>query len=206
MTRADAQHHKPAPLKKPAQRLVQRLDGRPIVLIGMMGAGKTSVGRRLATQLGRSFIDSDTEIESAAGMNIPDFFSKHGEADFRIGETKVISRLLKDRDIVLATGGGAFDDPKTRALIAKTAISVWIKADFDLLFARVSRRPTRPLLQTPNPEKTLKDLIKKRYPTYAGADVTIVSKDVPQDVIATEIVAILLDFLVAPETGNTPAK
>ncbi len=206
MTRADAQRQNPSQGTPCAQKLLQHLDGRPIVLIGMMGAGKTSVGRRLAAQLDRTFVDSDTEIETAAGMSIPDFFSKHGEADFRIGETKVISRLLNDANTVLATGGGAFDDPETRNLIASKAVSVWIKADFELLFSRVSRRPTRPLLQTPNPEQTLRDLIEKRYPTYAAADVTIVSKDVPQDMIASEIIEQVLAFLSAKETGNLPKK
>ncbi|HHG89835.1 MAG TPA: shikimate kinase [Devosia sp.] len=180
-----------------AQKLLVLLKGRPIVLVGMMGAGKTSVGRRLATQLGRGFIDSDHEIEAAAGMNIPDFFARHGEQAFRAGEAKVVERLLKDDDIVLATGGGAFIDPATRATIKKRAISVWIKADFDLLFARVSRRTNRPLLQTANPRQTLKDLIEERYPTYALADVTITSKDVPQDVVASEIIEILLAFMAS---------
>lgn len=193
MNRADA----PPNSTIAAQKLLVLLKGRPIVLVGMMGAGKTSVGRRLATQLGRGFIDSDHEIEAAAGMNIPDFFARHGEQAFRAGEAKVVERLLKDDDIVLATGGGAFIDPATRATIKKRAISVWIKADFDLLFARVSRRTNRPLLQTANPRQTLKDLIEERYPTYALADVTITSKDVPQDVVASEIIEILLAFMAS---------
>ncbi len=200
MNRANAQQ----PSKSAVQKLQALLEGRPIVLVGMMGAGKTSVGRRLATQLGRGFIDSDHEIEAAAGMNIPDFFARHGEKAFRVGEAKVVERLLRDDNIVLATGGGAFVDPATRAIIEKEAVSVWIKADFDLLFARVSRRANRPLLQTPDPEQTLKDLITERYPTYALADVTIVSKDVPQDVVASEIIDILLAFLSSekPQTAN----
>ncbi len=190
MNRADA----PPKSTNAAQKLLALLEGRPIVLVGMMGAGKTSVGRRLATLLDRGFIDSDHEIEAAAGMNIPDFFARHGEKAFRDGEAKVVERLLRDDNIVLATGGGAFIDPATRAIIEKQAVSVWIKADFDLLFARVSRRANRPLLQTPNPEQTLKDLIKERYPTYGLADVTIISKDVPQEVVASEIIDILLAF------------
>ncbi|HTM77464.1 MAG TPA: shikimate kinase, partial [Devosia sp.] len=119
-----------------AQELIALLGGRPLVLVGMMGAGKTTVGRRLANQLGRAFLDSDDEIEKAAQMSIPEIFEQRGEAEFRAGEMRVIARVLKDRDIVLATGGGAFVNPETRHLVKAGAVSVWIKADFDLLFAR----------------------------------------------------------------------
>src|SRR3982750_400156 len=122
------------------------LAGRPIVLVGMMGAGKTTVGRRLAARLGRHFVDSDEEVEKAAGMSIEDIFAAHGEADFRAGEVRVIARLLKDRDLVLGTGGGAFMNAHTPPLIKSSAVSVWIKADFELLFHRVQRRSNRPLL------------------------------------------------------------
>ena len=135
--------------------LLALLAGRPLVLVGMMGAGKTTVGRRLAHRLGRHFVDSDEEIEKAAGMKIEDIFATHGEADFRAGEARVIARLLKDEDIVLGTGGGAFMNAETRALVKPTAVSVWIKADFELLFSRVSRRTNRPLLKTANPRETL---------------------------------------------------
>ena len=171
------------------------LAGRPIVLVGMMGAGKTTVGRRLAAKLGRHFVDSDEEVEKAAGMTIEDIFKAHGEADFRAGEVRVIARLLKDRDLVLGTGGGAFVNNETRALVKSSAVSVWIKADFELLFARVQRRSNRPLLKTANPRQTLLDLIEKRYPIYAEADVTIVSRDVPQDQVATEVIEALLAHL-----------
>lgn len=171
------------------------LAGRPIVLVGMMGAGKTTVGRRLAAKLGRRFVDSDEEVERAAGMSIEDIFKMHGEADFRAGEVRVIARLLKDRDLVLGTGGGAFVNSETRALVKASALSVWIKADFELLFARVQRRSNRPLLKTTNPRQTLQDLIDKRYPVYAEADVTIVSRDVPQDQVAAEIIDALLAHL-----------
>ena len=171
------------------------LAGRPIVLVGMMGAGKTTVGRRLAAKLGRHFVDSDEEVEKAAGMTIEDIFKAHGEADFRAGEVRVIARLLKDRDLVLGTGGGAFVNNETRALVKSSAVSVWIKADFDLLFQRVQRRSNRPLLKTANPRQTLLDLIEKRYPIYAEADVTIVSRDVPQDQVATEVIEALLAHL-----------
>src|SRR6187549_2765002 len=175
--------------------LVALLAGRPIVLVGMMGAGKTTVGRRLAARLGRHFVDSDEEVEKAAGMTIEDIFAAHGEADFRAGEVRVIARLMKDQDLVLGTGGGAFVNAETRALVKAAGISVWIKADFELLFQRVQRRSNRPLLKTANPRQTLKDLIDKRYPTYAEADVTIVSKDVPQDQVAGEVIEALMAHL-----------
>ncbi len=171
------------------------LGGRPIVLVGMMGAGKTTVGRRLATRLGRHFVDSDEEVEKAAGMSIEEIFASRGEADFRAGEQRVIARLLKDQDLVLGTGGGAFINAETRTLVKASAVSVWIKADFELLFQRVQRRSNRPLLKTANPRETLKGLIDKRYPVYAEADVTVVSKDVPQDQVASEVIDALLDHL-----------
>jgi shikimate kinase len=177
------------------EELIALLAGRPLVLVGMMGAGKTTVGRRLATRLGRRFVDSDEEVEKAAGMSIEDIFAAHGEADFRAGEVRVIARLLKEADLVLGTGGGAFINPETRALVKQSAVSVWIKADFDLLFSRVSRRSNRPLLKTAKPRETLQHLIDLRYPTYAEADVTVVSKDVPQDHVASEVVDALLVYL-----------
>ena len=180
------------------EMLQQLIGDRPIVLIGMMGAGKTTVGRRLAARLGRHFVDSDEEVEKAAGMSIEDIFAAHGEADFRAGEVKVIARLLKESGMVLGTGGGAFMNAETRALIKQSAISVWIKADFDLLFQRVSRRSNRPLLKTANPRETLQKLIDARYPTYAEADITITSRDVPQDQVASEVI----DAIVAHFGGS----
>jgi shikimate kinase len=177
------------------KELLALLDGRPLVLVGMMGAGKTTVGRRLAHRLGRRFIDSDEEIEKAAGMKIDDIFTTHGEADFRAGEARVIARLLRDEGIVLGTGGGAFMNAETRTLIKQSAVSVFITADFDLLFSRVSRRNNRPLLKTANPRETLQHLIAARYPVYAEADVTVESRDVPQDVVATETIDALIACL-----------
>ncbi len=192
-----------APLRDDKRDDLLRLaDGRPIVLIGMMGAGKTTVGRRLAARLGRHFVDSDEEIEKAAGMSIEDIFRTRGEADFRAGEVRVIARLLKDRGIVLGTGGGAFMNAETRTLIKASAISVWIKADFELLFQRVSRRSNRPLLKTANPRETLMKLIEQRYPTYAEADVTVVSSDVPQDQVASEVIDAITAHLGARETPS----
>ncbi len=180
------------------EELLDLLQGRPIVLIGMMGAGKTTVGRRLANRLGRHFVDSDEEIEQAAGMSIEDIFRTHGEADFRAGEVKVIARLLKQDDIVLGTGGGAFMNAETRAALREAALTVWIKADFEVLFQRVSRRSHRPLLKTANPRDTLKKLIEQRYPVYAEADVTVESRDVPQDQVASEVMDALIAHLATP--------
>lgn len=183
-------------------QLIALLDGKPIVLVGMMGAGKTTVGRRLAARLKRQFLDSDEEIEKAANMTIPEIFKSRGEADFRAGEQRVVSRILKDRDIVLATGGGAFVNPETRALVKAEAISVWIKADFELLFSRVSRRSNRPLLQTENPRASLQALIDARYPIYAEADVTVVSRDVPQDVVASALIDAMIAHVEAQKDQN----
>jgi shikimate kinase len=185
----------PALRQARADDLVERLAGRPLVLVGMMGAGKTTVGRRLAARLNRQFLDSDEEIEKAAQMTIPEIFERRGEAEFRTGETRVIARVMKNQDVVLATGGGAFVNPETRALIKGEAISVWLKAEIDILFERVSRRSNRPLLKTANPRATLKKLIDDRYPVYAKADVTVISRDVPQEAVASDVVEAVLTYL-----------
>ncbi len=182
--------------------VIRLLGGRPLVLVGMMGAGKTTVGRRLANRLNRRFIDSDEEVEKAAGMSIEDIFKLHGESDFRAGEVKVIARLLKEPEVVLGTGGGAFINPDTRALVKAEAISVWIKADFDLLFARVSRRSNRPLLKTTNPKETLRKLIDARYPIYAEADIAVMSRDIPQDQVATDVIDALIARLQPAEAAH----
>jgi len=175
--------------------LLDLLGGRPLVLVGMMGAGKTTVGRRLATRLGRKFIDSDAEIEKAAGMEINDFFALHGEPEFRAGEARVISRIMKDKDIVLGTGGGAFINAETRDLVRAEGVSVWLKADFETLFARVSRRANRPLLKTANPRATLKKLMEERDPLYAEADITVISRDVPHDMVIDTVITQVRDYL-----------
>ena len=140
---------------------------RTIVLVGLMGAGKTKIGRRLAARLSLPFFDSDTEIEAAAGETIEEIFKNRGEAVFRAGERRVISRLLGQRTHVLATGGGAFMDPATRTVIARRGVSVWLRADLDVLLARVSRRNNRPLLQERDPRAVLAELIERRHPVYA---------------------------------------
>nr|WP_210319130.1 shikimate kinase [Devosia faecipullorum] len=175
--------------------MASKLAEKPLVLVGMMGAGKTTVGRRIASRLGRQFVDSDEEIERAAQMSIPEIFEQRGEAEFRAGEMRVIARLLKEKDLVLATGGGAFVSPETRSLVKAEAVSVWLKADLDVLFERVSRRSNRPLLKTADPKATLEKLIADRYHIYAEADVTVVSRDVPQDNVASDVVNAVLHYL-----------
>ncbi len=165
------------------------LGQRPIVLTGMMGAGKTVMGRRLAAHLGLDFVDSDIEIETAAGMSIPDIFARHGEPFFRDRENRVVGRLIGGGPRVVATGGGAFIHPSTRAAIKSGSLSVWIKADFDVLMRRVRKRSNRPLLRTPDPEGTLKRLMAERYPVYAEADVTVESRDCSHDVMVDAMVS-----------------
>ncbi len=181
--------------------LTQTLGDRSIVLVGFMGAGKTSTGRRLAQRLGLPFVDADSEIEAAAGMTIGEIFAKHGEPSFRDGERRVIARLLEEGPRVIATGGGAFLNEETRARIARRAVSVWLKADPDVLWRRVRKRTHRPLLQSPDPEKTLRDLLEQRYPYYARADVTVVSRDGPHELAVEEIISGIEFFLrFSPET------
>ena len=164
---------------------------RTIVLVGLMGAGKTKIGRRLATRLNLPFFDSDSEIEAAAGETIEEIFRHRGEAAFRDGERRVIARLLAQPVHVLATGGGAFMDPTTRVLIGRRGVSAWLRADLDVLFARVSRRSNRPLLQQPDPRAVLADLIERRYPVYAGADIVIDSGEGPAEATTTRVIAAL---------------
>jgi shikimate kinase len=171
--------------------LVAALGRRSIVLVGMMGAGKSSVGRRLAGRLGLTFVDADGEIEAAAGMSIAEIFSAHGEAYFRSGESRVIARLLEGGPQVMATGGGAFMNPDTRAAIRAKGVSVWLKADYDVLLRRVKRRSDRPMLKTADPAETLKRLMAERNPVYAEADVTLHSRDAPHEAIVSEAIAAL---------------
>jgi shikimate kinase len=175
---------------------------RTIVLVGLMGAGKTKIGRRLAARLSLPFFDSDTEIEKAAGEPIEEIFRNRGEAVFRDGERRVIARLLSQPVHVLATGGGAFMDPATRAVIARRGVSVWLRADLDVLLARVSRRNNRPLLQERDPRAVLAELIERRHPVYAEADLTIDSGDNAPELTVTRTIAALAacaKALAAPE-------
>ncbi len=182
-----------------------RLNGRSIVMVGLMGCGKSAVGRRLAHRLGLPFVDADEEIEKAAGKSIEDIFEDHGEAYFREGERKVLARLLRSKAQVLATGGGAFMNAETRAAIAETGISVWLKADLPLLVRRVAKRNNRPLLKNGDPEAVMQKLMDERYPIYAEADVTVQSRDVPHEVIVNEILDRLTQALQADAPpGDAP--
>lgn len=167
---------------------------RPVVLVGLMGAGKTSVGLRLANMLGVDLVDSDQEIEKAADMTIPEIFERHGEPYFRSGERRVITRLLDDRPCVISIGGGAFMDPETRALIATSGVSVWLKADLDVLVQRTAGRTHRPLLNKGKPREILARLIEERYPIYAEADVNVESRaGQTHEEMAERIIAALRD-------------
>jgi len=172
---------------------------KTIVLVGLMGAGKSSIGRRLAQALALPFTDADTEIEAAAGLTIEDIFARDGEAAFRSGERRVIARLLDNPTQILATGGGAFMDPATRELIRSRAISIWLKADLDLLLARVARRNNRPLLKRGDPRAVLARLIEERYPIYAEADITVESIDGPPEATLERVLETLSKFLGVSE-------
>src|SRR5258707_3784834 len=163
--------------------ITSALGTRLIVLVGMMGAGKSTIGRRLAARLGMPFLDADSEIEAAAGMSIPDIFEVHGEPHFRDGEARVIARLLESGPAVLATGGGAFMREDTRNRVGAKAVSIWLKADADVIMRRVKRRADRPLLQTADPAATVRRLLDEREPLYQRADITVASRDVPHDKI-----------------------
>ena len=164
---------------------------RAIVLVGLMGAGKSKIGRRLAARLGLPFFDSDPEIEAAAGETIEEIFANRGERAFRDGERRVIARLLAQPVHVLATGGGAFMDPATQALISRRGVSLWLRADLDVLVARVSRRNNRPLLKQGDPRAILAGLIERRYPVYAEADVVVDSGDGSPEATVTRAIAAL---------------
>src|SRR5215475_15573552 len=183
--------------------ILTALDKRLIVLVGMMGAGKSTIGRRLAARLNLAFVDADTEIETAAGMTIPEIFELHGEPHFRDGEARVIARLLDGGPAVLATGGGSFMREETRRRIAEKAVSVWLKADPDIIMKRVKRRTDRPLLQTADPVATVNRLLAEREPIYGNADLTIASRDVPHDKIVDEVIAALHAKLCGSDAATT---
>jgi shikimate kinase len=179
-----------------------QLGSRSLVLVGLMGAGKSTVGRRLAQTLKLPFRDADHEIEAAAGMTIPEIFAVHGEDHFRDGERRVIARLLQEGPIVLATGGGAFMNEETRQRVAECAISIWLKADLDVLMRRVRKRSTRPLLQNPDPEGTMRRLMDLRYPVYATADITIDSHEAPHDKVVAEVVRAVSEWFERDKQGS----
>jgi len=184
----------------------ERLGNSSVVLIGLMGAGKTAIGRRLAARLHIAFVDADTEIERAAGKSISDIFADHGEAHFRDGECKVIARLLGGGPQVLATGGGAYMNEKTRETVEKRGVSVWLRAELNILMERVGRRDHRPLLKTRDPKKVMKRLMDERYPVYAKAGITVESRDVPHDVIVSEIMSALAECPALAGDGGQKVK
>lgn len=194
----------PTPPATGAAALLERLGGRSIVFVGLMGAGKTAIGRKVAGQLGLPFIDSDQEIESVSRMTIPDLFERYGEDEFRSLEQRVILRVLESGPQVLSTGGGAFMNAQTREAIAAGGISVWLKAELDLLMERVAKKQNRPLLKKADPRAVLEELMRERYPVYGRADVTVPTRDDRKEVIAAEVVEALERHLAA--TGAVPGE
>jgi shikimate kinase len=189
--------------RAPAHALAKRLN-KTIVLVGLMGAGKSCVGKRLAACLGLPFVDADREIEAAAGgCSIPDIFAIHGEKVFRDGERRVIQRLLGNPMHVLATGGGAFMDPATRALVKDKTLSIWLKAELDQLLKRIGRRNDRPLLHNVDPRAKLAELIAERYPVYAEADLTVESADGPPDVTVQRVLRAIEAELGGASLGSS---
>ncbi len=184
----------------------ERLRGHTLVLVGLMGAGKTTVGRRLANALQMPFVDSDAEVEEAAGCAIADIFESHGEAYFRDGERRVIDRLLSGPPHVLATGGGAFIQPRTRSLIQTKGISIWLRADLDLLIRRVSRRDTRPLLRKGDPAAIMRGLMKERAPIYAQADILVDTDDGPHEQVVRRIIEAVDRYLRQRDGTRAPSS
>jgi shikimate kinase len=202
----DAALQNGSPERASAAAILSLLGSRSIVLVGMMGVGKSSIGRRLAARLGVPFVDADAEIEKAAGMSITDIFARHGEADFRSGEARVIARLLDGGPQVLATGGGAVMNADTRAAIKAKGVSIWLSAELDVLMRRINKRKNdRPMLQTADPAATLRELLVAREPAYAQADLTVQSREVPHDAIVAEIMTLLAVFLNAPGSPQQEA-
>ena len=173
----------------------QRLAKRSIVLVGLMGAGKTAIGRKVAAALSLRFVDSDHEIENVSRMTVPELFERYGEAEFRALERRVIGRLVKDGPQVVATGGGAFMNDQTRRLIGRHGLSVWLKADLDILMDRVAKRQNRPLLKTADPRATMARLMDERYPVYALADVAVKTRDEKREIIADEVIEAVATLL-----------
>ncbi len=171
-----------------ANAIKTMLGKRSLVLVGLMGAGKSTIGKRVAQMLGVAFVDADTEIETASRMTIPELFERYGEAEFRDLERRVIRRILRTGPKVLATGGGAFMNEQTRKAISRAGISVWLKAELDVLMDRVGRKSNRPLLKTADPRATMQGLMDTRYPVYALADITIMSRDEKKEVMAGEVI------------------
>ena len=189
-------------IRPEAAEIKAKLGKRSIVVIGLMGAGKSTIGKRLAQMLGLSFIDADTEIETVSRMTIPELFAAYGEPEFRDLERRVIKRILRTGPRVLATGGGAFMNEATRKAIAKAGVSVWLNAELDVLMERVARKGNRPLLKTADPRATMQNLMDQRYPIYAEADVTVLSRDEKKDVMVIEVIEALAQM---PANGRVAA-
>ena len=186
--------------------LLAALGARSVVFVGLMGAGKTAIGRKVAGMLGLPFIDSDHEIESVSRMTIPELFEQYGETEFRSLEQRVILRLLENGPQVLSTGGGAFMNPQTQEAVHAHGVSVWLKADLDLLMERVSKKQNRPLLRNDDPRGVLARLMDERYPVYAKADITVTTRDERKDVIAAETVEALARHLGPAEAAVGEAR
>ena len=182
------------------QRARNALGRRNVVFVGLMGAGKSAIGRIVASQLGLPFIDTDHEIERVSRMTITELFAAYGEDEFRALETRVIKRLMRGGPRVVSTGGGAFINDKSRQQIERGGISIWLKADLEVLWERVNKRDHRPLLKTENPKQTLKDLMERRYPVYEKADLTVQSRDVRKETIASEVLVAILEYY---DKGNS---
>lgn len=178
-----------------AERTRAVLKRRNLIFVGLMGAGKSAIGRLVANQLGLPFVDTDHEIERVSRMSISELFSTYGESEFRALEGRVIRRLLRSGPKVVSTGGGAFINDKTRKHIERGGISIWLKADLDVLWDRVNKRDHRPLLKTENPKQTLENLMNERYPIYQRANVTVVSRDVRKEVIAADVMEAVIAYL-----------
>lgn len=191
----DAQNQSP---EGSVAALLERLGSRSVVFVGLMGAGKTAIGRKVAQALGLGFIDSDHEIEAVSRMTIPELFERYGETEFRALEQRVIGRVLENGPQVLSTGGGAFMNAQTRAAIAAHGVSVWLRADLDLLMERVSKKQNRPLLQNADPRAVLAKLMDERYPVYALADITVPTRDDRKEAIASEVIEALCEHLGSP--------
>lgn len=187
-----------------ADEVRQLLGERTIVLVGLMGAGKSSIGKRLGARLGLPFLDVDTEIETAANATIPEIFERFGEAYFRDGERRVLVRLLDNKPKVLATGGGAYMNAESRAAIKAHGVSIWLRADLDVLMARVRRRSNRPLIKGDNPEAVMRRLMEERYPVYAEADIHIDSREVAHEMVMSEILDRLAAYLRGHSNGKSP--
>ncbi len=197
--------HKRRQKERTRLKLIDKgLEGRSVVLLGIMGAGKTVLGRRLAKRLDLPFVDSDHEVEAAAGMSVSDIFELHGEENFREGEHKVIERLLTSDQMVLATGGGAFMNDITRQTIQDEAVSIWLNAELDTIMERVLKKDTRPLLRVDDPRAVMDKLMKERYPVYAQADISVMSRNLPHHVMVSRLVDRMAGYFI--KNGTVASK